>query len=265
MRAPDLERSGLSPYHSLFAILDPILMPPDLLNKRVLLVTGAGSGLGRAAALAFARHGATVILLGRTVGKLEGLYDDIVAAGGAQPAIFPVDLSAATDDNFDAIAQAITHQLGRLDGILHCATEFDRLSPLEQECLEEWLRLFRVNAAVPAAINRSCSALLAASAASVVLVGESHGHAPVAYWGGYAVSKAALEAYFKVQADEWSDAPMRINLYTPGPMHSPLRMKTHPGEDKSLLPTCEDIAARLVWLMGPESREIRGQSIAGPA
>ena len=241
--------------------MTPYSPTPDLLHDRVILVTGAGGGIGRTAAQAFARHGATVILLGRTVAKLEKLYDEIVAAGGPQPAIFPVDLSAATDADFEAIAQSIGYQLGRLDGILHCATEFENLAPLEQESLAEWIHMFRVNAAAPAAINRSCASLLVAAAASVILVGETHGHQPAAYWGGFAVSKAALEAYFKVQADEWSDAPMRINLFTPGPVHSPQRMKTHPGEAKSHLPTCDDLAPRLLYLMGPDSREVRGQFV----
>ncbi len=148
----------------------------DLLANRVILITGAGGGVGRAAAVACARHGATVVLLGRTVSKLEKVYDEIVETGGPQPAIFPVDLSAATDADFESIADAIGYQLGRLDGILHCATEFDQLAPLGQESLEEWLRLFRVNAATPAALNRVCTALLAKQAASVVLVGETHGH-----------------------------------------------------------------------------------------
>ncbi len=241
--------------------MPPYAPAPDLLNQRVILVTGAGGGIGRAAALAFARYGATVILLGRAVARLEKVYDEIVEAGGPRPAIFPVDLSAATDADFEAIAQAIGYQLGRLDGILHCATQFEHLAPLEQECLADWVHMFKANAAAPAAINRCCAALLATSEASVILMGETHGHQPVAYWGGFAVSKAALEAYFKVQADEWSDAPMRINLFTPGPVHSPQRMKTHPGENKTALPTCDDVAARLLWLMGPDSVETRGQFI----
>jgi NAD(P)-dependent dehydrogenase (short-subunit alcohol dehydrogenase family) len=234
---------------------------PDLLKDRVILVTGAAGGIGRTAALSYAKHGATVILLGRTVAKLEKVYDEIVAAGGPQPAIFPADFSATTDYDYEATAQAIAYQLGRLDGILHCATEFEPLAPLPQQTLEEWIRMFRVNAAAPAVLNRVCGELLAKSAASVILVGETHGHNPTAYWGGFAVSKAALDAYFKIQADEWSDAPMRINLFTPGPAHTPQRMQSHPGEEKSHLPTCEDLASWLLYLMGPDSVALRGQFV----
>lgn len=237
---------------------------PDLLKNRTILVTGASQGLGRAAAIAYARHGASVILLGRSVRKLEQLYDEIVAIGAPQPAIFPMDLAAAGDADFAAMAQAIGYQIGRLDGILHCAAAFETLAPQALETVEGWLRLFKVNAAAPAAINRACAEYLAASEqAAVILVGETHGHSPVAYWGGFAVSKAALEAYFKVQADEWSEAPMRINLLIPGPVNSPQRARTHPGEAKDILPQLDDLLPGLLYLMGPASAEVRGQTFEG--
>lgn len=237
---------------------------PDLLKQRTLLVTGASQGLGRAAAVAYARHGATVILLGRNVHKLEQVYDEILAVGGPQPAIFPMDLAAATDADFAAMAQAIGYQMGRLDGILHCAAAFESLVPQSLENVEDWVRLFKVNAAAPAAINRACADYLAASdRASVILVGETHGHVPAAYWGGFAVSKAALEAYFKVQADEWSDTPMRINLLIPGPINTPQRARTHPAEGKDSLLQPEALLPRLLYLMGPDSATERGRIYHG--
>jgi NAD(P)-dependent dehydrogenase (short-subunit alcohol dehydrogenase family) len=236
--------------------------PSNLLQGRVILVTGAGQGLGRSAALSFARHGATVILLGRTVHKLEKVYDEITEAGGPQPAIFPLDLAAATDAACESLAQAVGYQFGRLDGICHCAAHFEALQPLKQETLADWIESFRVNAAAPAALNRALEPWLEkAQDASVILVGETHGHAPRAYWGGFAVSKAALEAYFKIQADEWADRPQRINLVIPGPVNSPQRAKTHPGEDKTVLPTCDDLAETFLTLMGPGGRDMRGQII----
>jgi NAD(P)-dependent dehydrogenase (short-subunit alcohol dehydrogenase family) len=173
----------------------------DLLKSRVILVTGAGQGMGRSAALAYAAHGATVILHGRNVKKLESVYDEIEAAGGAQPSIFPLDLEKAEDKDFAAIAQAIKLQLGRLDGILHNAALLFNLTPLEAQTLDQWLALLRVNLIAPFALTRACLPLLKASPdGSVVMTSDTHGHAPAAYWGGFAVAKAAIEALVKIQA-----------------------------------------------------------------
>ncbi len=233
------------------------------LKDRVILVTGAGQGLGRASALALAARGATVVLLGRTTRKLETVYDEILAAGGPMPAIFPMDLEKATDHDFDTLAQTLGYQLRRLDGIVHCAAEFEPPSPASLQNPERWQTLFKVNVTSPFAINRACLPLLAAAPdACVILVGASHGHTPGAYWGGFAVAKAALEAYFRIQAEEWAEtANLRLNLVIPGPINSPQRAQSHPGEDKHTLPPVADLAEDMAQWMGPDGVAMRGTLI----
>jgi NAD(P)-dependent dehydrogenase (short-subunit alcohol dehydrogenase family) len=176
---------------------------PDLLAGRVILVTGASSGLGRAASLAFARHGATVALLARNETKLEAVYDEILAAGGPEPAMFPYDLATADDRSLETLAGAIAHHLKRLDGLLHSAHQFHSLTPLHLQTLEQWQTLMRVNLVAPFALTRACLPLLSqAPDASVIFTGETHGHQPSAYWGGYAVAKSGLETLTRIWADE---------------------------------------------------------------
>lgn len=240
-------------------------MTPDTqpLQGRVILITGAGQGLGRATAHACARAGATVVLLGKTTAKLEKVYDEIVAAGGPMPAIFPMNLDDAADKDFETLAQAIAGQLARLDGIVHCAAAFEPPAPLAIQSVADWQEQMQVNCIAPFAINKACERLLkSAPDASVILIGESHGHAPRAYWGGMAASKAALEAYFKVLTQEWDElANLRANLVIPGAIASPQRAKTHPGEDRHSLPSPETLADDLVQLLGPAGRDIKGQII----
>jgi NAD(P)-dependent dehydrogenase (short-subunit alcohol dehydrogenase family) len=237
--------------------------PPDLLRDRVILVTGAGQGIGRTAALTFAAHGATVILHGRKIEKLEGVYDEIEAAGHPQPAILPLDLEQASDKDCEGFAQAIEREFGRLDGILHNAVQGQRLSPLENQNLDLWLKLLRVNLATPFALTRACAPLLKLSPdASVVFTGESHGHSPAAYWGGFAVAKAGLECLVKIWAEEWEMHPqLRINALIPGPVRSPQRTMTHPGEVKESLPGPENLMPLYLYLMGQDSRGVSGQII----
>lgn len=236
---------------------------PDLLRGRVILVTGASRGIGRSAALSLAAHGATVVLHGRDVPSLEQVYDEIEAGGWPQPAAIPLDFDTAGSREFDTLAHAIQSQLGRLDGILHNAAHFEKLSPLDQQSAEEWNRVLRVNLVAPFALTRACTRLLAgAPDASVVYTSETHGHHPAAYWGAYAASKAGLEALARIQAAEWEGhANLRANAIIPGPVDSPLRRRTHPGETRESRRSPEEIMPAYLYLLGPDSRGVNGTLI----
>jgi NAD(P)-dependent dehydrogenase (short-subunit alcohol dehydrogenase family) len=232
----------------------------DLLKDRVVLVTGASRGLGRLAALTYAQHGATVVLHGRDVAALERVYDEIEANGFAQPAAIPLDLNEATTRDYDALAYAIETQLGRIDGILHNASEVEKLSPLEEQSIEEWNRTLRINLIAPFALTQACSRLLRQAAdASVIFTLETHGRAPAAFWGAYAVAKAGVETLMKIQASEWQASPnLRANALLPGPVASPSRARTHPGEVAALQRQPEELMPFYLYLMGPDSAGLTG-------
>ena len=236
----------------------------DLLKERVVLVTGAGQGLGRALALDAARHGATVALLGRKQEKLEGTYDAIVAAGGAQPAMIPLDLAAAGAAEFEALAQTVRRSLGRLDGIAHCAAHFVPLGPLASQTLEQWGALLGVNLTAPFALTRACLPLLqAAPDSAVVFVGETHGAEPRAYWGGFAVAKSGLSALAAIWAQELEHkGKPRMNVIIPGPIATPQRAQSHPGENRAALRSAESAARSLLFLLGPDARNFNGRTVA---
>jgi NAD(P)-dependent dehydrogenase (short-subunit alcohol dehydrogenase family) len=242
---------------------DPFEPAPDLLAGRVVLVTGAGQGLGRAVALACAAHGATVALLGRKQPKLEATYDAIVAAGGLEPALIPLDLASAGTAELDALAGLVRRDLKGLAGIAHCASHFVPLGPLAEQTLEQWLELLRVNLAAPFALTRACLPLLAAAPDSaVVFTGETHGAHPLAYWGGFAVAKSGLSALATIWGQELEHKGRpRMNVLVPGPIASPQRARSHPGEDRSRLRPVEAAARAYLYLLGPESREFSGRTL----
>ena len=236
---------------------------PDLLAGRVILVTGAGQGLGRAVAIACASHGATVALLGRRQEKLEATYDAIAAAKGAEPALVPLDLAAAGSAEYESLAQVIRRDMKRLDGIAHCASHFVPLGPLANQTIETWMTLLRVNLAAPFAITRACLPLLAAAPdASVVFTGETHGASPAAYWGGFAVSKSGLSPLAHIWADERSRTPVpRMNVLIPGPIATPQRRSSHPGENPAGLRSAAQAAAAFVFLLGRDSVHLSGKTL----
>jgi NAD(P)-dependent dehydrogenase (short-subunit alcohol dehydrogenase family) len=243
--------------------LESYAAPQDLLKDRVILITGAGQGLGRIAALTYAKYGATVILHGRKVEKLERVYDEIEALGKSQALIYPLNLENVEDKDFLIVAQAIEQQLGRLDGILHNAAFLYGLSPIENQTIEQWRTILHVNLVTPFALTRACLPLLKLSPdASVIMTSSSYGHKPSAYWGGFTVAKAGIEALVKIQADEWETMPnLRINAIVPGIVNSPQRAKTHPGEVKKTMRQPEDLMNTYLYLMGPDSKEVKGKIV----
>jgi NAD(P)-dependent dehydrogenase (short-subunit alcohol dehydrogenase family) len=237
--------------------------PANLLEGRVILVTGAGQGLGRALALDAAAHGATVALLGRKPEKLEATYDAITAAGGPEPALIPLDLASAGSAEYDALDQLVRKDLKRLDGIAHCASHFVPLGPLSQQTLEQWMTLLKVNLAAPFALTRSCLPMLSAAPdSSVVFTGETHGAHPLAYWGGFAVSKAGLSALATIWGEELAHKGRpRMNVFVPGPIASPQRAQSHPGEDRAKLATVQVAARAMLFLLGPEAASWNGRTL----
>ncbi|HWH42999.1 MAG TPA: SDR family NAD(P)-dependent oxidoreductase [Usitatibacter sp.] len=235
----------------------------DALAGRVVLVTGAGQGLGRAVALACAKAGATVALLGRKQARLEAAYDEITAAGAPEPAMVPLDLAEADDAACERLAQVLHHDLGRLDGIAHCASHFVPLGPLSNQTLEQWLALLRVNLVAPFAVTRAClPMLLEAPDSAVVFTGETHGVQPLAYWGGFAVSKSGLSPLAAIWADELERAGKpRMNVLVPGPVATPQRRRSHPGEDPRTLRSAEDAARAFVYLLGPDNTVHNGRTL----
>ena len=229
--------------------------PSQHLKDRVIIVTGAGQGIGQTAAIAFAKQGATVILVGRTQAKLEATYDAIQAQGLAEALIFPLDLNKARENDFKAMAEGIYKQLGRLDGILHNATDFNNLSPLEIQTAEQFEEMFRVNVIAPFALTKACLPLLArATHASVIFTSNSSAQSPKAYWGSHGISKAATDFMMQMWAQELESRPnIRFNSIVPGALQSPQRKKTHPGEVQTSLPTMESAMSLYLYLMGDDS------------
>jgi NAD(P)-dependent dehydrogenase (short-subunit alcohol dehydrogenase family) len=233
----------------------------ELLKDRVILVTGAGDGIGRAVSVALGAHGATVVLLGKTVKKLEATYDTLVAAGAPKPAIFPMDLMGAKYKDYEDLIDALDKEYGRLDGLLHNAGILGERAPIEHHEVHIWQQVLQVNLTAPFMLSKACLELLYKSPdASVVFTSSGVGRKARAYWGAYSVSKAGIEALSATLADETEfRKTLRVNSINPGPVRTEMRRQAFPAEDRDKLATPEQIVGTYLYLLGPDSTGITGQ------
>ncbi|CUS49569.1 MAG: Dehydrogenase [Idiomarinaceae bacterium HL-53] len=234
----------------------------NALNNKVILVTGAGDGIGRVAALTYAQHGATIILLGRTVAKLEAVYDEIVSAGYPEPAIVPLDMKGATESHYRDMAATIEDQFGKLDGVLHNASLLGVLSPFAHIDLPTWNDIMQVNVTAQFMMTKALlPVLMKAEAPSIIFTSSGVGRTGRANWGPYAVSKFATEGMAQILADEYENTKLRVNVINPGATRTKMRAKAYPAEDANKLKTPEDLMPTYLFFMADDSRKITGASV----
>ncbi|ANB22372.1 YciK family oxidoreductase [Alteromonas stellipolaris] len=243
--------------------------PADLLKGKVILITGAGDGIGAQAARTYAKHGATCILLGRTVSKLEAVYDEIVNAGSVgnaepapEPAIVPLDIKGATPSHYQQMTQTIIDQFGKLDGVLHNASVLGHLSSFKDIEQQEWLDVMQTNLNGTVFLTQALiPALEKADNASVIFTTSSVGRKGRAFWGTYAVSKFATEGVMQTLADEYQNKSLRFNCINPGGTRTNMRAQAFPAENPDTLKTPADIMPMYLYLMGNDSIDVNGESL----
>jgi NAD(P)-dependent dehydrogenase (short-subunit alcohol dehydrogenase family) len=234
----------------------------DTLKHRVVLVTGAYGGLGAAVSRAAARAGATVVITGKRKRQLEQLYDAMLAEGLSEPVIHPLDMEAATPRDYEALAEGLERDFGRLDGIVHAAACFAGLSPIAMHKPDDWLRAMHVNVSAPFALSQACMPLLLkARDSSVVFVLDNPDLLERAHWGAYGVSKAALERFVAILHQETDSSALRTHALLPAPMRTALRRQAYFGEDIMQRPLPDAAAAAAVYLLGAEAEKARGSML----
>ena len=233
---------------------------PDLLQGKTILVTGASSGLGRAAALSYASHGATVLLLGRNLEKLEAVYDAIESAGGPQPALMKLDFETAGEAECQEVANIVANEFGKLDGLLHSAALSAATLPLQFVTLSSWNKLMQVNLTAAFALTRACIPVLQqAPHASVIFTSSRAGRETRAYWGPYAISKHGVETLMEIFHHELATTSrIRVNSLNPGPCATALRKVIFPAEDPATAVQPETLMPLYLYLMGDDSLHENG-------
>ncbi len=236
--------------------------PTNLLAGKTILVTGAGDGIGRSAALSYSRHGATVLLLGRTASKLAAVYDEIENAGGPKPGIIEMDLASASEESYATLAAELEQEFSCLDGLLHNAALLGDRRPIQNAGYASWQEVMQVNVNAQFLLTRYLLPLLQlAPLASVIMTSSGVGRTGKAYWGAYAVSKFATEGFMQVLASELENtSKVRVNTLNPLATNTAMRRTAYPAEAPTTNPTPEDIMPAYLYLMGQDSAEITGKA-----
>ena len=247
--------------HDQKTVTQPYTPPNDLLKGRTIMVTGAGDGIGKAVALAYAEHGAHVILLGRTVEKLEAVYDVIKSNHFPEAYILPMNLAHCNYEHYIKIAHAVEDQCTHLHGLVHNASILGRLGPIGQYDPLLWMQVMQVNAHAPFLLTRALlPSMRKANHASILFTTSNVGFQGRAHWGAYAVSKFATEGFFQVLADEEKNlSTLRINLINPGRVRTQMRAAAYPAENPEQVTHPNRITAMYLYLMGRDSINITGQ------
>lgn len=234
-----------------------------VLKDRVILITGASDGIGKALALRAARLGARVILHGRNAKKLEAVYDEITALDGVlRPSIAVLDLATAGSEGYVSLAASIEREFGRLDGLVQNAGILGPRAPIEQYDAAEWQRVLHVNLTAAFALTQVLLPLLKHSEdPSIIFTSSGVGREGRAFWGAYSVSKFGTEGLSQILAAENRHVPIRVNCINPGPTRTDMRHEAYPAEDRDKLKSPEEILAPYIYLLGPDSKAVTGQSI----
>ncbi len=237
--------------------------PNNAFKDRIMLVTGAGDGIGKALALALARKGATVILLGRTPEKLEQVYDQIESEGGPQPAMVPMNLAVATAEQFHELAGMLTKEFGRLDALIHNAALLGDITPIENYAEDTWDTVIQVNVNAAFYLTRALLPMLRQSQdGRVLFTSSSVGRKGRAFWGAYAVSKFANEGLMQVLAEELENTSnIRVHSINPGGTRTRMRAQAFPGELPESRKTPEEILPAYLYLLGPEGGKYTGLAL----
>lgn len=231
------------------------------LDDKVILITGAGDGIGKSLALNYSSLGATCILLGKTVEKLEAVYDEIVNNQWPKPAIVPLDLKGATPQHYIDMGNTIRDQFGRLDGVVLNASILGALCPFSQIKQDEYQDVMQVNVNASFYLIQGLLPILENNPepASVIFTSSTVGRQGRKFWGTYSISKFATEGMMEVLASEYKAEKIRFNCINPGGTRTGMRAKAFPAEDTTLLKTADDIMPTYCYLMSDDSQSVTGQ------